>query len=52
MQLLAEARLLRKIRLRVFTTSGAEIPIRHGLYQIPEAGHQDFILHNMPGLPF
>jgi hypothetical protein len=28
-------------------TSRPEIPIRHGFYQIPEAEHQNFILHNI-----
>ena len=46
-QLLAEARSLTRVRLRIFMTSRPEIPIRHGVYQIPEAGHQDFILHNI-----
>jgi hypothetical protein len=43
LQLLAEARSL----LRVFLTSRPEIPIRHGFYEIPEAEHQDFVLHNI-----
>jgi hypothetical protein len=47
LQLLAEARELRKIRLRVFLTSRAEKPIRNGFRKIPEAEHQDFILHNI-----
>ncbi|KAH8659280.1 vegetative incompatibility protein HET-E-1 [Tricladium varicosporioides] len=47
LQLLAEARVLETIRLRVFLTSRPEIPIRHGFYQIPDAEHQDFILHNI-----
>ncbi|OCL03660.1 hypothetical protein AOQ84DRAFT_418461, partial [Glonium stellatum] len=46
-QLLAEARSLTRVRLRIFMTSRPEIPIRHGVYQIPEAGHQDFVLHNI-----
>jgi hypothetical protein len=46
-QLLAEVRSLRNVRLRVFTTSRPEIPIRHGFNQIPGAGHQDFVLHNI-----
>jgi hypothetical protein len=45
--LLAEARSLRNVRLRVFMTSRPEIPIRQGFTQIPEAEHQDFILHNI-----
>jgi NACHT domain len=46
-QLLAEVRSLRNVRLRVFMTSRPEIPIRHGFNQIPVAGHQDFVLHNI-----
>jgi hypothetical protein len=47
LQLLAEAHSLRTVRLRVFLTSRPEIPVRHGFYQIPEAEHQDFIIHNI-----
>ncbi|KAH7410673.1 vegetative incompatibility protein HET-E-1 [Cadophora sp. MPI-SDFR-AT-0126] len=47
LQLLAEARSLTMVRLRVFMTSRPEIPIRHGMYSIPQAGHQDFVLHNI-----
>jgi hypothetical protein len=47
LELLAEARALRTVRLRVFVTSRPEIPIRHGFYKIPEAEHQDFVLHNI-----
>jgi hypothetical protein len=40
---------LTTVRLRVFLTSRPEIPIRHGIhYHIPQAEHQDFILHNVP----
>jgi hypothetical protein len=46
-QLLAEVRSLRNVRLRVFMTSRPEVPIRHGINQIPEAEHRDFILHNI-----
>jgi hypothetical protein len=35
------------VRLQFFITSRPEVPIRHGVYQIPEAEHQDFILHNI-----
>lgn len=48
LQLLAEARTLKTVRLRVFLTSRPDIPIRHGFYQIPESEHQDFVLHNVP----
>jgi hypothetical protein len=47
LQLLAEARTLKTVRLRIFLTSRPEIPIRHGVYQIPDTSHQDFILHNI-----
>jgi hypothetical protein len=47
LQLLAEARSLKKVRLRAFLTSRPEIPIRYGFYQIPDAEHQDFVLHNI-----
>jgi hypothetical protein len=47
LRLLAEAQSLKTVRLRVFLTSRPEIPIRHGFYQIPEAEHQDFVLHNI-----
>ena len=47
LQLLAEARSLETIRLRIFLTSRPEAPIRHGMYCIPQAEHQDFVLHNI-----
>jgi hypothetical protein len=47
LQLLTEARTLKTTRLRVLLTSRPEIPIRHGFYQIPDAQHQDFVLHNV-----
>ena len=47
LQLLAEARSLKTVRLRVFLTSRPEIPIRHGFCQISDTAHQDFILHNI-----
>lgn len=46
-QLLAEARSLRSVRLRVFLTSRPEVPIRHGFGQVPDAEHQDFVLHSI-----
>jgi hypothetical protein len=48
LQLLAEARSLTTVRLRVFLTSRPEIPIRYGMHDIPQAEHQDFVLHNVP----
>jgi hypothetical protein len=47
LQLLAEVRTLKTVRFRVFLTSRPEIPIRHGFYQISDADHQDFVLHNI-----
>jgi hypothetical protein len=47
LKLLAEARSLKTVRLRVFITSRPEIPIRHGVYQLPDVEHQDFVLHNV-----
>jgi hypothetical protein len=47
LQLLAEARSLKRVRLRVFLTSRPEVPIRHGLYQMSETEHRDFVLHNV-----
>ena len=47
LQLLATANTLRDIRLRIFITSRPEIPIRYGIFDIPETTHQDFILHNI-----
>ncbi|KAH8598479.1 WD40-repeat-containing domain protein [Bisporella sp. PMI_857] len=47
LQLLAEARSLRKVRLRIFLTSRPEIPIRHGFTQIPDTKRQDFVLHSI-----
>ena len=48
LQLLTEARTLKRVRVRIFMMSRPEIPIRRGFYQIPDAEHQDFILHNVP----
>ncbi|KAL5330128.1 hypothetical protein ACEPPN_003653 [Leptodophora sp. 'Broadleaf-Isolate-01'] len=47
LQLLAEVRSLTTIRLRVFLTSRPEIPIRHGICAIPQAEHQEFVLHRI-----
>jgi len=46
-QLLAEAKSLKHIRLRIFLTSRPEVPIRHGFLHIPGTGHQDFVLHSI-----
>jgi hypothetical protein len=45
--LLAEARSLKTVRLRVFLTSQPEIPIRYGFHQIPDVEHMDFVLHSI-----
>ncbi|KAF1811081.1 WD40 repeat-like protein [Eremomyces bilateralis CBS 781.70] len=45
--LLAEARSLNTVRLRVFLTSRPEVPIRNSFVQIPDSEHKDFILHNV-----
>jgi hypothetical protein len=47
LQLLAEARSLTTVRLRVFLTSRPEVPIRHGIRAIPQAEHEDFVLHDI-----
>jgi hypothetical protein len=47
LQLLAKARSLQKVRLRVFLTSRPEIPIRYGFSHIPDVEHQDFVLHSI-----
>jgi len=47
LQLLAEVRSLKTVRLRVFLTSRPESPIRYQFHRIPDAEHQDFILHNI-----
>ena len=47
LNLLAEARSLKRVRLRIFMTSRPDIPIRYGIQELAEADHQDFILHNI-----
>jgi hypothetical protein len=47
LHLLAEARLLERVWIRVLLTSRPEIPIRHGFGQIPAKDHHDFVLHNI-----
>lgn len=48
LQLLAKARSLTTVRLRVFFTSRPEIPIRYSMHDILQAEHQDLVLHNVP----
>lgn len=47
LRLLAEARSLKKVQLRVLITSRPEVPIRNGFCKISDAEHYDFILHDM-----
>jgi len=47
LQLLAEARSLSIVRLRVFLTSRLEVLIRHGIRAIPQDKRQDFVLHDI-----
>jgi len=47
LRLLAEARSLKRVRLRVFLTSRPEVPIRFGFYQLPENERYDIVLHNI-----
>jgi hypothetical protein len=47
LQLLAEARSLKRVQLRVFVTSRPEVPIRYGYCQLPENERYDVILHNI-----
>ncbi|RDW58305.1 hypothetical protein BP5796_12235 [Coleophoma crateriformis] len=46
-QLLSQVRSLKVVQLRVFLTSGPEVPIRYGFEQIHEDEHEDFVLHNI-----
>jgi hypothetical protein len=48
LHLLAKARSLTTVRLRVFLTSRPEIPIRYSIYHTILAEHQDFILQDIP----
>jgi uncharacterized protein YrzB (UPF0473 family) len=48
LQLLAKARSLETVRLRVFLTSRPGASIRAGMNSIPQAEHQDFVLQNIP----
>ncbi|KAH0553157.1 hypothetical protein GP486_006658 [Trichoglossum hirsutum] len=47
LRLLAEAKSLRDVRLRVFVTSRPEIPIRLGFKRVSGDVHQDFTLHDI-----
>lgn len=48
-RLLAEAKNLSPIRLRVFVTSRPETPIRLGFNDLDGAVHQDLVLHDIAG---
>ena len=47
LRLVAEAKALKRVKLRVFITSRPETPIRFGFRKMPEDAHQDFTLHNI-----
>jgi archaellum biogenesis ATPase FlaH len=47
LRLLAEARDLKRMRLRVLLTSQPEIPIHHSFSRILVTEHRDFVLHNI-----
>ena len=47
LRLLAEARLLKTVRLRVFLTSRPDILIQYGFCQIPDTEYKDFLLHSV-----
>jgi len=46
-QLFAEVRSLSRVRLRILMTSRPEVPIRHGIDEVPDSEHQDFVLHKI-----
>ena len=46
-QLFAEARGIKTVRLRIFMTSRPEVPVRYTFHQIRDNEHQDFVLHNL-----
>jgi len=46
-RLLAEARSLKWVRLRVFLTTRPVVAIRHGFGQITNTEHKDFVLHDI-----
>ena len=48
LQLLAQAKNIETIRLRVFVTSRPETPILLGFRKILQEMHQDFVLHDIP----
>ncbi|KAF8243945.1 vegetative incompatibility protein HET-E-1 [Wilcoxina mikolae CBS 423.85] len=47
LRVFTEAKNLKTVRLLVFITSRPETPIRFGFHAMPDAEHQDFVLHNI-----
>jgi hypothetical protein len=47
LQVIASARSLQPVQLRVLVTSRPEIPIRYGIQNVPKSSHQDFDLHEI-----
>jgi len=47
-QLIAEAKDLDTVRIKIFLTSRPEVPIFDGFRQLSGEAYQDFILHNIP----
>ena len=47
-QLLAEARNLENIQLRIFLTSRPEVSVRHGFHNIQESMYHGLVLHSKP----
>ncbi|KAJ4262907.1 hypothetical protein NW762_006520 [Fusarium torreyae] len=47
LRVLATARTLSSMKLRIFITSRPEIPIRHGFAMIPDVEQQVFVLHEI-----
>jgi hypothetical protein len=48
LRLLAEAKALETVQLRIFITSRPETPIRLGFREMPEIVHYDLMLHSVP----
>ncbi len=47
LQIFATAKFSENVHLRIFVTSRPETAIRHGIYDITEVPHQDFIFHDI-----
>jgi hypothetical protein len=48
LRLLAQAKDVRQVRLRIFVTSRPELPIRLGFSEMSGETHQDLVLHEIP----